>query len=73
MAHVISSIVHGVQQIKKKAKQNYKYMRMGMREEAKGNKRKRVESNIRGVMQANPEMGNRMQAEYKKLKKQGKY
>lgn len=55
------------------AKQNAFYYGVGKRVEAAESRKNRAESNIRGVMQANPEMGKRMQEEYKKLKKQGKY
>lgn len=61
------------QKIIKRLKDSYKYFKMGVAEERKENDRARVESNIKGVRNANPDMADRMEEEYKRLKKKGRY
>ena len=58
MAHIISNIVHGVEQVKNKVKQNYKYYKMGRKAEFDEENRKLRQTNkkrLQNIKSGNPE------------------
>jgi len=62
-----------VQKLIGKAKENYGYYKVGVREEHMQEKRTRAERNIKNLKFWNEEAGGRMQKQYEDLKKKGVY